>query len=124
MKAPDSITRAEALALADEGLERAEQTSGEAWLEYARGFFKEMCKRHRRIDNDTPWQDGLELPANKKAIGGVWRHARESGWIEEWQCEGYPVCTTAVTPPTHGRLIRIYNSRIYEPQPRQEELPL
>lgn len=100
---------------ATEGIERAEKKTGPEWMEYALDFFLSIAKRHPIMTADTLWIEGLEEPASKHALGGLWRRARKLGWVKEHLSpDGYLCCTISSAKNCNGMITRVYKSTVYE----------
>lgn len=97
-----------------QGLDLAEKKAGEPWIEYAVGFLHDILLRKRIVDSDTLWDEDIIAPESHPAMGGVWRRARAKGWIRELTHDGYLCCKISTNKRCNGRLIRVYESTIFE----------
>jgi hypothetical protein len=76
-----SVTLEEAMQERDEGIERSFSAASEAWKTTAIAFVEDMALRKATFTADDLWLEGLSMPPEPRALGGVLTRCVKNGVI-------------------------------------------
>ena len=76
----EQLTLDQAIARADDGIQRADEHASPDWKEQALAAVRQVCAAQREFLCDDIWSTGLEETRENRALGAVMRKAAKLGW--------------------------------------------